>query len=212
VSGEAIEVLLGLPRLLAKYEVRRDLALCPKTPETAALQLLSGLYWHDLVRAGRDVRVSPRVRRQADLTLAQRLPGLAVGERVTIARSAGRGTLQQMRHDRDPRVFKAVLENPRLTEDLLSPVIANHGIPADLLRVLAGHRLWGSRYFVKNGVCRNPRTPLEIVLPLLPTLKKQDLRRLVEDPRVAHEVRQRARLLTGIGIDAEPLTPASGQT
>src|SRR5687767_12304717 len=82
-GAEAIEWLVtGAPSLLRSYDFRRDVALHPRTPEILALRFVPGLYWLDLVRLGRDVRVRPLVRRAADLRLIERLPSLAVGERL----------------------------------------------------------------------------------------------------------------------------------
>src|SRR5262245_18450169 len=47
VTAEVIESL-ARPRLLSFYEVRRDLALHPRTPQALAQQLVPGLWWRDL--------------------------------------------------------------------------------------------------------------------------------------------------------------------
>src|SRR5215210_4253953 len=62
-AGEEVMRLLAAERrLLAAYEMRRDLALHAATPQPIALALVSGLYWRDLVAAGLDVRIRPVVR------------------------------------------------------------------------------------------------------------------------------------------------------
>src|SRR6185436_407700 len=111
-AGEEIVRLLATERrLLTSYEMRRDLALHAATPQPIALALVAGLYWRDLVAAGLDVRIRPVVRRFADQRLIERLPALAVGEKVGIARGASPHVLQVLRHDPTPRL--AVIRNPR---------------------------------------------------------------------------------------------------
>lgn len=197
VTAQVIQQLVKLRHLLPFYEVRRGIALHPRAPQAVAMRFVPGLYWRDLVQLGADTKVRPAVRRAADRALAGRLPGLALGERIAVARSAGLGLLSHVRHDVHPRVVGAVLENPRLTEGLLSPVVSSESTPPPVLAVIAENRRWGSRYPIRVGLSRNPRTPVQQALGLLPLLKKQDLRAVARDPRLAGAVRRRARTLLG---------------
>ena len=195
---EVVRLLAAERRLLASYEMRRDLALHAATPQPIALSLLGGLYWRDLVAAGLDVRIRPVVRRFADQRLIDRLPGLAVGEKATIARSASPHVLHVLRHDPTPRVIAALLDNPRLVEGDLLPLASGEAAPTPVLAVILGHRKWGSRYPVRLAVVRNPRAPLQLALQHLPLLKKPDLRAVASDHRLALPLRRKAELLAGV--------------
>lgn len=196
VTAEVAEALAH-PRLLSFYDVRRDLALHPRTPQALALQLVPGLYWRDLAVLGGDTRVHPRLRRAADQYLAMRLSELAVGEKVSIARRAGPGLLALLRHDPSPRVLGALLDNPRLTEDILAPVVHGAATPGPVLALIASDRRWGARYGLQAAICRNPGTPLATSLRLLPHLRKTELKAVAADPRLSEAVRLRARVLLG---------------
>jgi hypothetical protein len=199
-TAEIVEILADQPRLVSFYEVRRDLALHPRSPEPLALRHVPGLYWRDLMSLGLDMRVRPRVRRAADQHLMVRLPELAVGEKITIARRCGAGLLGQLRHDPSPRVVAALLDNPRLTEDLLAPVVHAPTTPGPILALVAADRRWGVRPALQSALARNPATPIPTALRLLPLLRKPELRAVAQDPRTAEPVRQRARLLLGEGL------------
>jgi hypothetical protein len=194
---EAMRVLADQRRLLSFYEMRRDLALHPATPQPVALSLLSGLYWRDLVAAGLDVRIRPVVRRAADQRLIERLPGIAIGEKVTIARGASSHVIQALRHDPTPRVIAALLDNPRLVEGDLLPLANNENATPPALAVILTHRKWGYRYPVGAAVLRNPRTPVALALQYLPMLKKPELRAVANDPRLSLPLRRKAELLLG---------------
>lgn len=194
---EVVETLAAQRRLLSAYEVRRALACHPRAPQATALRFIPGLYWRDLIELGLDVRVPPAVRRSADRYLTERLPSLAVGEKMTIARRAGRGVLMRLRHDPDRRVIRAMLENPRLTEGLLSPLVRSTSAPPTVLALVAESPRWGVRYDVRVGLARNPRTPVETALRLLPHLKKPDLASVAAASLLGAAVRRRARLLLG---------------
>jgi hypothetical protein len=197
LTAEGVALLAAQPRLIAFYEVRRDIALHPRAPEVLAMRFVPGLFWRDLMAAGGDNRLRPTVRRAADLQLAARLPQLAVGEKVTIARRASAGLLASLRQDPSPRVIAALLDNPRLTEGILAPLVHSERTSPPVLALIAADRRWGLRQELRSLLCRNPRTPVDTVLRILPTLRKDDLRAVGSDPRLAEAVRHRARLLLG---------------
>jgi len=196
-STEVIERIAAERRLLAFYEVRRDLTFHPRTPEVLASRFLPGLYWRDLMELGLDSRLRPTLRRSADLTLAARLPELALGEKMSIARRAGAGVLSQLRHDPSPRVVSALLDNPRMTEGLLAPLVHSARTPPPVLELIAADPRWGVRYPLRLALARNPGTPIETAWRILGTLRKMDLKPLAADPRLPEPVRRRARVLLG---------------
>ena len=196
---EVVRLVAEQRRLLAAYDLRRDLALHPAIPPALALALLSTLYWRDLVAIGLDVRLRPVVRRAAEQRLIERLPSLAVGERANIARRASTRVLHALRNDPTPRVVAALLDNPRLVESDLLPVVAGEASRPQVLQVILTHRKWGSRYPIRAAGARNPRTPLALALHLLPLLKKPDLRAVAADPQLLLPLRRRAELLSGQG-------------
>jgi hypothetical protein len=90
-----------------------------------------------------------------------------------------------------------MLDNPRLTESLLVPLLASDRTPPTVISIVCGSEKWISRYQVRKMVCRNRRTPSGIALGLLPRLKKVDLAAIQADPGIQQAVRKRARLLLG---------------
>jgi hypothetical protein len=196
-SERIVRKLLGQTRLRAFYDVRRDLAQHPRTPTAQAMALVRGLYWRDLVAVSQDVRIRPTVRKAAERQLVDRLPGLAVGERVSIARRGSPALLQSLRHDPSPRVIEALMDNPRCSEGVLLPLAVAESAASPVLAALARHRRWGVRYPIRVALCRNARTPVQVALSLLPMLKKTDLRAVTREPRVSPPVRRRAKLLLG---------------
>lgn len=196
---EAAELLGDQAQLIAFYSLRRALALHPRSPEALALRFVPGLYWRDLMELGVDTRLHPRLRKSADQHLAARLPQLALGEKISLGRRCGTGILALLRHDPNPRVVAALLDNPRLTENLLGPVLHAPTTPGPVLALVAADRRWGVRPAVQAALARNPATPIATTLRLLPLLRKPELRALAQDPRAAEPVRLRARVLLGEG-------------
>jgi hypothetical protein len=197
VSSAVIEILLSERRLLGSYEVRRDLASHRKTPQVHALRLLAGLYWRDLARIASDTRAPPTIRKAAERQLSSRLPGLAVGEKIAVARAAGPGAIALLRSDPSPRVVKALLENPRMTEGSLLPLVSNERTRPEILTLIANDARWGNRYRIRLAICRNSNTAYSTALRILPLLKKSDLTLVARDRHLSSVVRRRADLLLG---------------
>ena len=197
LDARAIQLLLEDRQMVGSYEVRRELAGHPKTPDARAMQLVATLYWRDLARLSAASRVRPTVRRAAERRLAERLPGLAAGEKVAIARHCGPGLVARIGRDPNPRVLQALLENPRLTEGAVLQLVSRDSASPELLALVARDRRWGVRYRVRVPICRNPNTPVSTALAQLAGLRKLDLKKVADDPRLARAVRQRANLLLG---------------
>lgn len=194
---EAVDLVIGEQRWLSSYEVRRELAGLRSCPEAVAMRFLPALAWRDLLELGLDVRVRPPVRAAADRYVTERLVSLSEGEKMSIARRASTGVLARLRHDPSVRVISALLENPRLSEGLLAPLVYHPNTRPQVLALVAANPRWGVRYDLKVGIAKNAATPIETALRILPSLKKEDLRAVLAGERVSPIVRRRARLLLG---------------
>ncbi len=173
--GETLEALAGLKAAMTVYEARVLVARHRRTPQAVAMRFVAGFFWHDLTEIALDVRLANPLRRVAEKYLLQRLPRMSVGERVTLARRAPGETLTRLCGDLDPRVVEAALENPRLTEERLLPLLQSPKTTPRRLRLVAQHPRWSCCYEVRLALCRNPLTPLADALAQLPFLRQEDL-------------------------------------
>ena len=158
------------------HAVRRALAAHPRTPRGEAMALVATLFWRDLAGISADARIHPAIRRAADQSLLQRLPEMAVAEKVDLARAVGRGTLLFLRVDSDPRVLASVLDNRFTTEpDVVQAAIQPRASSEALARI-AEHPRWGSRPAVRSALLRHPNLPEPLALSLLTRATLDDLR------------------------------------
>lgn len=197
LSVSVLEKLLGLDDLAGNYQWRRDLANTRICPLTAAMAIVPGLFWRDLAQMARNVQVRPQLRRQAESVLLQRVDRLGAGERIALARIASPALLVELRKATDPRVIRSLLENPRLTQGDLMPLLVGGRGTASTLRLIARDRRWGTRRSIRLALARNPNTPLSDALSALPSLTKPDLRGLSRDAAVPSLVRRRCHVLLG---------------
>ena len=73
-------------RLLRSYDVKLALARHPKAPRNVSLVLLRHLYTFDLLRVATAPQAPAEIRKSAEEALINRLPGMALGERIALAR------------------------------------------------------------------------------------------------------------------------------
>ena len=128
-----------------------------------------------------------------------------VGVRREWARGRDRDRLDRLLHDRDWRVVRLLLDNPRIVERDVVKVCAMRPTRPEVLQLVATHRRWASSYRVRQALALNPYTPAPIVRRLLPTLMRQDLRLGLQsgvlEPELQAHVR---RLLDRGGGDGGP--------
>ena len=134
---------------------------------------------------------------------------LSAGERRTLARGKDRDSLDRILHDRDPRVIATFLDNPRATERDVVRIAAMRPTKPEILRFIARHRRWASRYQVRLALVCNPYTPLPIATQLVPTMLLQDLRELVSAIPVGPELRDTAREAVAARLASQGRAPGA---
>jgi len=183
---------------LRHYRVRAALAVHPRTPGTIGVLVLSSLGWRDLADVAQGPRVAPQVRRMAERRLTICLEEMAQGERISLARMAGRGLIAALCEDDSARVIAALLQNPRLLENDVLRLVSRFSAPGPVLRTVAHSDRFGPRREVQKCIARHPNTPAPVALRLLHELGRADLREILRAPRLPKLVEVAAcRLLQG---------------
>jgi hypothetical protein len=179
-------VTAGLIRRIAKSPVwmkadrlRAAMALHPRTPRALVMALLPTLRWTDLLRVSATPQVAATVRSGATAILALRLPELAPGEKVSLARTAPAAIVPLLLRDAHPTVARAALGNPRTRwEDALALAERSETPPA-VLAVAAENGRFLGRSEVRCAIAGHPRTPALVALRLVRGLDAADLERLL---------------------------------
>lgn len=111
------------------------------------------------------------------------------GERTTAAHQTDRMKLDRLLHDRDLRVVRTLLDNPRIVERDVIRMAALRPTHAALLQYIAAHPRWGQNYRVRKALSFNPASPPALSRQILPTLMVQDLRELSKSQGASPELR-----------------------
>ncbi|MEW6365893.1 MAG: hypothetical protein AB1714_14790 [Acidobacteriota bacterium] len=198
LPAEALDRICEEEIFLSSYRVKSALAQNPKTPQHVSLRFLPHLYWRDQLQVARDFRISMVLRRKAEHAILERLPKLAAGERVTLARLATTEILKVLVGEKDPRLLKACLENPRATEEIVIRLVYSDKVSPRFLLELSQMARWFTRYDIKLALARAAQSPVPLVLRILPLLKLADLKNLLLEKHHPNVVTEQAKQIVAI--------------
>jgi hypothetical protein len=186
-------------RWAGTLRVQFGLVSHPQTPRGDALNLVKFLFWRDLNMVTQNFVIAPEVRHQAESVLFQRLPAMAIGEKVSLARLAGGQVLKALRTDKEPKIIQALLENPRLVEEDVLYLVSQPRTPAPVLEAVARDPKWSARREVRISLLRNSKTPLANAIGFISSLTTVEIKSLVNDAKVPLAVRRMMEKRLGKG-------------
>jgi len=125
-------------------------------------------------------------------TLIQRLAKMSVAQRVQFAMKGGSEARRTLVRDSNKVVQRAVLQSPRLTDQEVEAFAAMSSLTDEILRLIAGNRVFRKNYSVVRNLINNPKTPLDVSLHMLPMLNAVDLKRLTTNKNVPETLRTTA--------------------
>ena len=128
-------------------------------------------------------------------TLLQRIAKMSVAQRVQYAIKGGSDARRTLIRDTNKVVQRAVLQSPRLTEQEVEAFASMSNLTDEILRLIAGNRLFRKNYAVVRNLMNNPKTPLDVSLHMLPMLNAVDLKRLTTNKNIPETLRTTAMKL-----------------
>ncbi len=139
-------------------------------------------------KSGDTAAAAPEQKKQ--LSLLQRIGTMRVGERIKLAMRGNREERMVLIRDRSKLVCLAVLESPKVNDSEMETFAAMKNIQETVLRGIASKRNYMKNYGVLKALVNNPKTPMEVVLPLIAHLMVKDLRTLTMNKNVNETVRK----------------------
>jgi hypothetical protein len=124
-----------------------------------------------------------------------KLPYMTVSEKVQLAFKGDRMLRMLLVRDRNKLICSGVMRNPRITQQEIENIAGMRNVEEEVLRIIGLHREWSGKYAVMLILCRNPKTPVGVVLPFINRLTLRDLKGLKADKGVAQVVRESAKRL-----------------
>jgi len=128
-------------------------------------------------------------------TLLQQIARMTVSQRVQFAMKGGADARRTLIRDANKVVQRAVLQSPRLTDQEVESFASMANLTDEILRLIAGNRVFRKNYVVVRNLMNNPKTPLDVTLHMLPLLNAIDLKRLGMNKNVPETLRTTANKL-----------------
>jgi len=190
IPAEVLEEIGSRKTLMKSYGVKKALLFHPKAPRLVALRLLKDLYLMDLVQFTLSPAVAAELKRYAEEQVVARMPQLALGQKITLARRGPARVAGALVAEGHAQVLPIALNNPYLTEAQVLKALARDKVSTSVVQALARHSKWSQSYHVRLALIRHPATPVSVVLGCLPQMTVNDLRELAAPGIVAENLRK----------------------
>jgi hypothetical protein len=197
LTAAGVQALLdNLDRLSSDAQLVVAVTHCKNaTPEQqellAYLQKTEGLTLPDIEEAAAEIEPDKKKR----MTLLQRLTQMNVVERIQLALKGGREERMLLIRDPNKIVQRGVLQSPRLTDLEVENFAAMANVSGEVLRIIAASRVFMKAYTVARNLVKNPKTPLDVSLHLLPRMNATDLKLLTTNKNIPETLRSTAMKL-----------------
>ena len=190
LSANVLDELARRRELLHAYQVIRALAFHPNVPRKLALRLLRQLHLMDLMKLSQATATTPDLQRGAEEQLIARLPHLALGQKIALARQASARVLGALILEGNSQVVEPAVGNPRLTEAQVLKLLARDKLPVAVVPALCRQRRWTSAPNVIMALMRYPHTPPELAQHILPGISSAELRELSQTKTISQRLRR----------------------
>lgn len=180
-SGSMVVQIAQSP-VASRYSVRVAIVGHRSTPQGHAMKFVHHLKWHDLLRLSTEVRLSAAIRRAIEEQMKIRMPKVTLGEKRAAAKFCSIEIARVLFRESDDRVLDGLLNNPRVTEQLVLQLIERNELDGEHLARLTSHPRWHRRYAIRRSVARSEAAPRAVAAAQLPHLTRADLREMKRSP------------------------------
>lgn len=122
-----------------------------------------------------------------------RIGSLTVAQRIRVAFRGNREERLFLVRDTNRLVSTAVLKSPKTNEADAEAIANMKSVSEDVLRAVAHRKEWMKKYSLMAAIVRNPRSPIDVTLPLILRLSVRDQTTLSSDRNVPEAVRITAK-------------------
>lgn len=175
----------------SSYRLKVALAAHPNSPTSVLQSLLPHLHLFDLLGICTHPGTTPDQKLAAERAIVQRLPGVPLGNRITLARRAPSSLLLELLSGGEAQVIAAALDNPRLKEGSLVQYLSGGRATAHAITMIFRHLRWQKLPAIRLTLLKNPQTPENIFRQLLTSCPLAELKNL----RLSNRLTSRQKLL-----------------
>jgi hypothetical protein len=129
---------------------------------------------------------------QKKTTVLQRIRSMSAVQKVKAALTGSQEERMILVRDPNRLVARAVLQSPKLSDHEVENLASMKDISEEILRRIVRSRKFTKNYAVVRALVNNPRTPIDVGLPLLHRINDRDLKSLTLNRNVSDVIRTTA--------------------
>jgi len=183
-------VAAALARTDLPAELRGRLEALKKEPEEKAVEgeeLAAALAKEEEGEAK-----APEEKKRQRISLTVKVARMSVSERVQLALKGTKDERMLLIRDPSKVVYRAVLQSPKLTDGEVENFATMKNIAEEALRIISGSRKFMKSLVVIRNLVNNPRTPIDVSIPLLNRVPDNELKYLGGNRNIPETVRAMA--------------------
>ncbi|GBE31121.1 hypothetical protein BMS3Bbin05_00017 [bacterium BMS3Bbin05] len=188
-TQETLGFLAGDVRFKHSYKLKLAICKNPKTPPRISLAFIKFLRIFDLSDIIRSRHLPVILRQKVELVIKERIPAMPPGIKVALAKRANSNVVVELMAKGDKRVISTCLDSPVLTEEYLHRMLNRPATKPLIIRMIAAHPQWSSRYLIRFALIRKFHTPMAQVTKFIDGMKTADLKELYRDPKLPASTR-----------------------
>ena len=127
--------------------------------------------------------------------LFKRMQGWSIAKKIRMASVGSRETVELLMRDPNKLVHMAAIRSPRVQFSDIRKYSANKQLPDNVIRHIANNRDWTRHYEIKLNLVNNPKTPLPDSIGFLNHLRVNDLRHIMRNRNISHQLARQAKSL-----------------
>lgn len=193
LSPEAVEQISRNAGAMKSRKVRLAVAAHHRTPRRIALRVIRELYTFELMRFALTPVAPADLKRVVDELLLGRLSSITLGERISLARRSSAAVAGGLLLDKEPRVWQAALENPRLTEVGVVRALAKSAASRVFVEAVCHHAKWSVRIEVRFALLRSSYTPLTKAIEFARRIPPRQLQDILHASKLPESVKREVR-------------------
>jgi hypothetical protein len=135
----------------------------------------------------------PALTEEEERNLFARITDLTVAQKIRLAYRGNKEERLFLVRDMNRLVSAAVLRSPKTREADAETIASMKSVSEDVLRSIGQRKNWLRKYPVLAALVKNPRSPIDVTLPLVLRLNHRDQKLIATDRNVPDAIRASAR-------------------
>jgi len=165
----------------------------PLFPIRLGQEIIPELYPVELIRVIANKRTNPFIRKRCETEFFERYKKIALGEKISLMKFAPLSVLLYLVEERDKKILKTIVSNPKCTEELIVKLINRKGDRTDLYSILL-ETDWLKQKNVSIAVSYDKEAPIKAWIKIIPFLPLKRLKEMSDNKNIHTIVKKNIKI------------------